>query len=140
MGPAIHDVGDAIRCAAGHRNRRRRIVLVRLKVGRWRGSGQPRKQDQLRGLPAIERQLDDSLVVDDLTDPGAARLDERRTGGHGDHLAQNTNLQFNVELRIRAYLQNDAFLQIRRESVQRDLKLIRTRGKVEAGCTRRPGS
>ena len=78
MRPAIHDVGDAVGGAAGNRDRRGGIVLVRLKVGRRRRRRQAREQDQLGRLSAVQRELGDALVVDDLSDAGASRLDERR--------------------------------------------------------------
>ena len=37
----------------------------------------PGEEDQLGRLPAVERQFDDALVVDDLADAGRMRLDHR---------------------------------------------------------------
>ena len=77
VGAAVHDVGDAVGLAAGDRDRDGRVVLVGVEVARRRGRRQPGQEDQLGRLAAVQRNLGDLLVVDDLPDAGGARFDGR---------------------------------------------------------------
>ena len=121
---AIHDVGHAVGLAAGDRDRHRRIVLVGVEVAGRRRRREAGEEDQLGGLPAVERQLDDALVVDDLADAGGMRLDHRRVRGHRDLLADRADRERDVDLRVGADLQDDAVLHVGVEPRQRDLQLV----------------
>ena len=68
-----------------------RIVLVGVEVAGGRRGGEAGEEDQLGRLPAVQRQLDDALVVDDLADAGRVRFDHRRVRGDGDLLADGAD-------------------------------------------------
>ena len=90
----------------------------------------PGEEDQLGRLPSIERQFDHALVVHDLADPGRMRFDHRRVGGDRHLFADDADRQRDIQLRIRADLEDDAVLHVGVEALQRHLQLIRPDGEV----------
>ena len=62
------------------------------------GSATPgRKTGQRDEAAAVQRQLDDLAVVDDLPEPGRLAAQERRVGGHGDRFGQSADLQLEFQ-------------------------------------------
>ena len=127
---AVHDVGDAVGLAAGHRDRHGRKILVGVEVAGRRGGREAGEEDQLGRLPAVERQLHDALVVDHLADAGVLGFDQRRVRGHRDLLADRADRERHVDLGVRSDLQHDAVAHVGVESLQHDLQLIGTDRQV----------
>ena len=125
--PAVHDVGDAVGLAAGHRDRHGREVLVGVEVAGRRGRRQSRQEDQLGRLAAVQRQLHDALIVDHLSDAGVLGFDQRGVRRHRDLLADRADGERHVDLGIRADLQHDAVPHVGVEALEHDLAAGRAR-------------
>ena len=113
---AVERIRHAEREPSGHRD-----VHASLKVAVTRTSRLDRRagqHDQIRHLPALERQLDDPRLVDDRADARAADVHERRRGFDGDGFLQVADAQRGVDRRRRAHLQHDARLQVALESLE----------------------
>jgi hypothetical protein len=87
-------------------------------------------EHELRQLAAVQRQLDDLLVRDDLSDARVARLDERRGALNRDRLRDLPELQRHVERRVRVHLQDEAGLDELPEALQLCLEPVGTDRQV----------
>src|SRR5207253_7117020 len=76
------------------------------------------KRDEVRHLPAIERQLKNALVLNDGSDPRGSRLDLNSIRLDFDLLRHLTDLQNRVDHRVAVYLQHNAALNKRAKSRQ----------------------
>ena len=65
---------------------------------------------QLNELTAVERQLPDLAVVDDLRDLGIDRLQERRVARHGDRVGQLADGQGHWQFDFLSHLQGESLL------------------------------
>ena len=127
---AVHDVGDAVRLAAGDRDRDRRKILVGVEIACRRGRREAGEENQLGGLSSVQRQLHHALVVDHLADAGVLRLDEGGVRRHRHLLADRADRERDVQLRARSDLQDDAAAHVGVEALQHDLQLVRPDGQV----------
>ena len=127
---AVHDVGDAVGLAACHRDRDRWEILVGVEVAGGSGGRETGEKDQLGGLPAVQRHLEDALIVDHLSDAGAVRLDEARVRDDGHLFADGADAQRDVDLGVRAHLQHDAVADVGVEPLQDDFQLVRPHRQV----------
>ena len=94
---------------------------------------QARERDE---APAVERQVDDLPVVDDVAEPRGFAAQQRRVGGDGDGFGQPADLELQVEPNGFARGEPDAVAGQRPESAQLDAHAIGA-GR-EAGTTYRP--
>ena len=137
---AVHDVRHAVGLAAGDGNRDRRVVLVGVEIPGRRRRRETGEENQLRGLAAVERNLVDPLVVDDLSHTRGARFDHGRIGEHRDLFAKVADAQRDLDRRVGVDLQDDAVLHVGVEPRERDLELIRPDRQVRKDvATVRPG-
>ncbi len=88
------------------------------------------EHDQVGDLAALQRQLQDRLVVHDRADARAADVDERRRGLHGDRLLERAHGERRIDRRRPAHLQDDARLHVGPESLERDLEPVGPGRKV----------
>jgi hypothetical protein len=110
---AIELVLDAVAEAPRHRDA---DAAGRAERGHAPGvHGRPREHDQVRDVPALQRQLDDLLLLDDLVDPRAADVDERRLRRDGDRLLDVAERELRVDDRVGVDLEHDARLDVRPE-------------------------
>ncbi len=86
------------------------LRLVAFSAGCGTAAG--RNCMQVGGIPAVERQVQDPLVVHHLADAEVARLDHQRVGLNGDVLGDLAERQGDVDDRVRADLQHDAGLRV----------------------------
>ena len=88
----------------------------------------------------FKRQFHHADVVDHLTDPGAARLHQRRVCLNFDCFGNLTDFKRDVDYRIRADLQHDSGLRKCAESRKDRFQLVRSdrkvRQRVRAGFIR----
>ena len=139
MRSAIHQISHSVEHPAGYADQR----LVRIVLG---GSKKPDEWDcpisggdrngpsghryELSDLAAIERQIDDLLLIDHLADAGAVRFHHRRRGLHLDLFADRADPQDRVDRGRRVDLQHDAALNICTEAFLLDLHSVRPDGKA----------
>jgi hypothetical protein len=123
---AIEQVGHAERLAAGDRvaDAARRALAAAARC-RLDAHDRASDLDQIGGVASVQRQLFDALVLDDLPDAGAARLDQRRRGLHRHGLAERADRQRHRDFGIRADLQDDAGLLVDAEAGEHRLQAIR---------------
>ena len=91
---------------------------------------QARQRDE---APAVERQVDDSAVVDDVAESRGLAAQQRRVSGDRDGFGQASELEPQVHSNRLASGEPDAFARQRPESAQFDAHLIDTGG--EPGTT-----
>ena len=102
-----------------------------LRLSRRAGlHGRAGDHDQVGDLAALERQLDDPLVLDDVADAGAAHIDDRRGRLDRDRLLEIADRELRVERRRGADLQHDAGLDVGTESLERHLQPVRAGRQV----------
>ena len=130
MRPAVHQIGHAVRLAAGDRDGDGRVILVRTEVPRRSRRSQARQKDQLRCLPPVQRHLHDALVVDDLADAGRSRLDHCAARGHGDLFAEPADDEGDIDRRVAVDLEDDAITDVSLKSLDNDFDLIGPDRKV----------
>ncbi len=81
-----------------------------------------RQQDQLRGLTAIQRQIDRALPVDDLRYRLIFGLHHRGGGRYLHRLRDAADLQFHVNAQLVAHLDHDSRLVVGAEASGRHLE------------------
>ena len=123
MHRAVEHVGDAERLPAG--DRVANAALHAAAGGRPRRHGGAGDDDEVGGVAAVERQLLDALVLDDLPDRRAARFDQRRGRLDRDRLAQLTERQRDVDDGVGIDLEDDAGLLEAAEAGEADLEPVR---------------
>ena len=82
-----------------------RYSLVRGRPPLMRGSGEPRRQHGHAGheagegdeAAAVQRQIDDLALVDDVAEPGRVAAEERRVAGDGDRFGDAADVEVKVE-------------------------------------------
>ena len=74
------------------------------------------EQGQLDELPAVQRQIDQTLIVDDLADLGIGGPHERRRLGDCDFFIDRADRQGKIQVYMLPDLQDDAFADLRSES------------------------
>ena len=106
----------------------------------------PRQRDQVRNVPAIQRQLQDTLIFDHLSHARRPGFHESRIGLNLNLLCYLTHLKYNIDLGAGVDLQNDSALHKRSESHQGRFQSIRANGQIRQDvatglvCQRRPGN
>ena len=120
---AIQEVSDAGEqpAADGDVQTSREACRSRLSR-RHRGSG---KLDELDGIPPVERQLENALILNYHADAGALRIHERGIGFHLHGLGHRADLQRHVDGGIGGHLQHDARLHIGREPLLGHFQAVR---------------
>ena len=129
---AVERVGHPRRQAAGDDDGGVRIAayagvhdVAARRIGRALAAGrQTCLEHELLELTAVQRQLEHLLVRDHLADAGIPRLDERRGALHRDRLGELSELQRDVERRIRIHLQDDAGLNEFAEALQLRIEAV----------------
>ena len=91
---AIQQVCDAGELAAGHRDIQTAGKTRGSVLAAWNGGA--RQLDQLDGIAAIQRKLDDALVLDNGSHAGGLRLDQARVRFDLNRLVDGSRLQRNV--------------------------------------------
>ena len=76
-----------------------------------------REHEQVGHLAALERQLEDTLVLDHGADAGAAHVHERRRGVHGDRLLERPQFERCIDRRRRAYREDEPRLHVAAEAL-----------------------
>ncbi len=128
VGCAVQRVGDAEVVAAGHRDPDAGVHAVRR---RRRGlHGDAGQGDELRDLPRVERQLDDSLRFDHGRHADGARVHQRRRRRHLNLLGHGSDAHDRVDDRVAVHLEHDAGLGEGVEALQRRFQAIGPERKV----------
>ena len=94
------------------------------------GMAAPRKLDQIGSLAAVERQIENALILDHRADAGVLRFHLRRIGFHLHCLRNRADVQSHVDGRIGGHLKHDAGLDIVGEARLGDFQAIRPDGQV----------
>ena len=126
----------------------RRIILIRYErlSGRCRHKivCSTRQSDQLRYLPPIKRKFENSILIDDLPDPGAVCFHLSRIGLDLNRLCNRAYRKHDGDCGIAVHLQHDARLDVGAEAWQRSLKTVwadrQIRKNVCAGLIRHSAS
>src|SRR5438105_984866 len=74
------------------------------------------EQRQLNELPAVQRQIDQALIVDDFADLGIRSAHERRRLGDRDFFVNRAYGQGKIQVYVLSSLQHDAVADQRSES------------------------
>ena len=88
------------------------------------------ERQQLRQVAAVQRKIDDLLLLDDLGDRVVLGLDHVGGGLHLDGFGHRAQLQRNVLDDVLGHLQHDAGLPIVLEAFARSFQAIGPDGKV----------
>ena len=124
VGSAIKQVTQAVVHTARNRNRIGGIVAIgHLRTAADCRSG---KDDQVRDLTAVERHLQDSDVVDDLTNSRIPSLNQCRVRLHFHLVGDLTDLQNRIDGRVRIDFKNNPGLRIGLEARQRRFQAVGT--------------
>ncbi len=89
-----------------------------------------RKLDQVRGLAAVEREIDNALILDHRAQAGVLRFHLRRIGFHLDRLRNGADVQSYVDGRIGGHLKYDAGLDVVSEARLGNFQAIWSDGEV----------
>ena len=79
-----------------------------------------RERGELQVAASVERQLDDALVVDDLTDRAVLGGEQRRAAGHLDRLVDGAGFEREVGARHLLHLQHQTAPRLGLEPLQLD--------------------
>ena len=104
--------------------------ISRARVRSWCRRCCSRKRNQFGSLTAVQRQFQNSRVLDDLADARAARFDQRGVGLNLDGLCDLADLQRDVDYRIAVDLQDKSRLGVCAEARQGRFQFVRTQGQV----------
>ena len=116
MDRTVKQVRDAKRLSTGNRNTDPTGHRTARRARARRLHRRSRQNDQVRRLPAIERQRFNALVLDDGADTWAARFNERRRRFNADRLGEIAQRHRDVDDRVRIHLQHEARADERAES------------------------
>ncbi len=113
---SIQQVIVAILLTAGNRNRTGAGVIVTggnaaRRIGR--DGGAAGEQDQIGGLPPVQREIDNPALVHDFGNRRVLRLHHGRIGGHLDLLRYRSHLKRDVDLDIVRHLEDNPGLSIK---------------------------
>ena len=124
---AIQQIVGLIALPAGDRHGGGRLIILAAGQvacrGGSRGAG---NQNQLRGLPAVQREFGNPALLDHLRHGVFLGFHHGGAGGYLDALGNRTYLQRNIDLHRVVNLQNDAALDIGFEALRRNLQQVWT--------------
>ena len=120
VGGAVQRVARSEADAAAHRNPRQ-VRASGVEARRGRLDGSTGKRDQVGHAPAVQRQLENPLVLNDLAYTGVPCLDERGVGLNLNLFADLSDCQHRIDGKIRVHLQHHSHLHKSSESCQRGL-------------------
>src|SRR6266446_3740816 len=109
---------------------RSRIILVPNCIRRRSGLRRPRKLNQSSRLTAIQRQVHNTLVIEDSSDRVALRFDHPRVGLDLYDLHCGADLQSYINRGVDVHLQHDSGLDVGSECLLGCLELIRPNGQI----------
>src|SRR5262245_7004474 len=129
--PSVQQVVQAAVHSAADLNHNGGIVSdTRIKrVVRCRNRS-PSEKDQLRWITAIQRQLQNTLVVDDISHAGTARFGKSGIGLDFHLVRDLSDFKDGIHDRIRSNLQNDSGLYVRLKTRQSSLDRVRPYGQI----------
>src|SRR5215471_2900106 len=128
--PVEHVIETAVHAAADLDDDSRVIPDSRVKRGIGRGNGSSGEEDQFGGIAAIERQLQNPLVIDDIAYSGTAGFDESRVGLDFHFIGDLSDLKNGIHCWSRSNLQRDSGLYISPEAGQSRFDRIRSDRQV----------
>ena len=130
MDRTIEQVRNAKRLSAGNGNTDTTGHRTARRAGARRLHGRSRQNDQVRRLPAIERQRLDALVFYDGPDTRAASFNERGGRFNADRLGKIAQRHRDVDDRVRIHLQHEARADEGAEAGEHRLDAIGAEGQI----------
>ena len=133
VGRSIKQEGYPVRQTARYADNYGWVVLCRIQIARRRGRGCSPEKNQHEIVPAIQRQINDALLIYNLSNACAMGFDHGGIRRDLDLFRYRTNLQRGVNSGIAVNLQNNSRLDIFAEAFLADFERPGTDRKIRQG-------